>query len=395
MGKKSGPAPPDYTAMAEKSAESNKQAVTAQTWANRPDQRDPWGNVSWSNRQEIDPATGQSVTKWSQNTQLDPRLQSALDAQIATQQGRSDIAQSMIERSKGEFGQAMDWSRFNPMSQGAQAQGVDPTTGAAFDPTARSGQAANAAYAQATSRLDPQWEKRQRDLETQLANQGISRNSEAYSRAMADMTQGRSDAYNQAQWTAQQAGAAEAQRMQQMGLGQQQQAFGQSLQAGAQNFNQQQAMADYANKLRQGQINEAMQQRAFSLNEMNALLSGQQVNAPQFGSFNTSGNWGGTDYSGAAKDQYQAAMDKQSASNAATGQAIGGIASMAMMFSDRATKRVLRRMGRHKRGFGIYEFRYIGERGTRVGVVAQEVQRYAPELVSSRRGVLMVDYSKL
>jgi hypothetical protein len=58
-------------------------------------------------------------------------------------------------------------------------------------------------------------------------------------------------------------------------------------------------------------------------------------------------------------------------------------------------KHVERRIGTHTRGFGIYRFRYIGERGSRVGVIAQEVRRVAPELVRSVRGVLQVDYGRL
>lgn len=395
MGKKSGPPPPDYTAAAEKTAASNEAATTSQTWANRPSQQDPWGRVSWDTEKVIDPATGRPVTQWTQRTELDPRLQQALNSQIAVQQGRSDIAESMLGRARNEFGQAMDWSQLGPMEQGTQAMMTGTTTGAQFDPNAATGQAANAAYSAQTSRLDPQWQQRQREMETQLANQGISRNSEAYSRAMADMERQRTDAYQQANWQAQQAGATEAQRMQQMRLGQEQQAFGQGLQSNAQNFQQANTYSDYQNKLRQQQLNEIMQQRAFSLNEMNALLSGQQVNSPQFQGFNQAGNWGGVDYSGAAQNQFSAAQQQQQNKNASTGQALGGIASMAMMFSDLATKVLIERIGEHRRGFGLWLFRYVGESVPRYGVIAQEVLQVMPEAVTEQRGVLMVDYARI
>ena len=43
--------------------------------------------------------------------------------------------------------------------------------------------------------------------------------------------------------------------------------------------------ANYANALRQQQIGEAMGRRGQSLNEINALLSGQQVGMPQMPTF--------------------------------------------------------------------------------------------------------------
>ena len=52
-----------------------------------------------------------------------------------------------------------------------------------------------------------------------------------------------------------------------------------------QNFNQAMQGSQYSNQIRQQQLTESMQQRGFSLNEINALLSGQQVNSPQMPNF--------------------------------------------------------------------------------------------------------------
>lgn len=407
MGKKSGPPAPDYTAAAERTAESNMEATTAQTWANRPTQVDPWGSVSWSTQKALDPATGKEVTQWTQNTQLDPRLQEALDSQIAGQVQRSKMAENLLGRAEAEIASPMDFSGLNPWGQAPQAGNIQ--TGLDFGgvQSVEGAQAArqraeDAIYNSATSRLDPQWNQRQQQLEAQLANQGISRNSAAYSRAMDDFTRSRNDAYQQAQMGAITGGGAEAQRAHGMDLalrGQQVSEIGQAgafgNQAQAQGYGQGMQSAAYQNQLRQAQLQEAMQQRGFSLNEIQALLSGQQVNTPQFQNFNQAGNWGGVDYSGAAKDQFSAAMDKQSAKNAATSQALGGAASIAMMFSDRATKVPLRCIARDPRGFGIWEFRYIGERMPRIGVIAQEVRRVMPQAVHNVRGVLRVDYGML
>lgn len=63
-------------------------------------------------------------------------------------------------------------------------------------------QAIDAAYGQATSRLDPQWDKREDRMRTQLMNQGLDAGSEAYKSAFFDLGTQRNDAYNQAMYSA-------------------------------------------------------------------------------------------------------------------------------------------------------------------------------------------------
>ncbi len=61
--------------------------------------------------------------------------------------------------------------------------------------------------------------------------------------------------------------------------------FGQRLSANAQNYGQAMGNSAYANQIRQQQLTEAMTQRGFSLNEINALMSGDQVGLPQMPNF--------------------------------------------------------------------------------------------------------------
>lgn len=436
MGKKSGAPAPDYTAAANAQAAASKENTTQQTWANRPDQYSPFGSETWSASQVVDPATGQPVTKWSQTTSLDPTLQNALDSQMALQQGRSDLAGSMLGRIQGDFANPLDYSGFQQLGGVAQGgnnaafsyggQGVQGgldfggVQGLSTAADARQ-RAEQAAYQSQASRLDPRFETQQRKLETDLANRGISRNSQAYTRAMEDFERGKTDAYQQAQLGAIGVGGQEAQRnygmdlstrQQQVGelgqqgafanqaqaqmFGQALQGYGTGLQGQAQNFSQQMQMNNYQNQLRQQQIAEALQQRGMGLNEMNALLSGQQVSNPQFANFSNAGVSETPNLMGAAQNQYNAAQNQQSSRNAFLGNILGGASDLAgMYFSDRRVKRDIRRIGTHARGFGLYEFRYIGERGRRVGVLAQEVRRVMPEAVASNCGVLMVDYSQL
>jgi hypothetical protein len=504
MGKKSTPAAPDYTAAAEQSAASSAAVTNQQTYANRANQVTPWGQQTWSASPTIDPATGQRVSQWTQTTTLSPDQQKALNSQQAITQQRSDIAQNLMGRVQSEYSTPMQWGNltsfanaptagnsqavtnpygFNPSSINTSLQ--QPTAqqtslgpqgnvqssinygnnlgGVQAGPQASS-TAGNAAYSQATSRLDPQWQHQQQDLETKLANQGISQNSDAYTRAMQDFGNSKNDAYNQANYSAIQAGVNQGQteygeqmglaqqqalqaqnqgafgnaaqqqqyqqalssgqfanqanqaafgmgstaqqqqlaaqvQQQQLGLGQQQQGFQQQLASQGQNYNQQQQSATFQNQLRNQQLTDAMTQRGFSLNEIQALLNGQQVNTPSFSGYNTANASAATDYSGAAQNQYGASMDAYNAGQATTNALIGAAGSMgstAMMFSDRRVKKDVRRIGTHRGlGVGVYSYRYIGERGRRVGVMAQEVRRVAPHLVDSTRGVLRVNYAGL
>ena len=122
MGKKSKPAAPDYTKAAEKTAESNQQMNTDQTWANRPTINTPWGSQSWQAGQGIDPATGKPVTTWTQNTTLSPPQQQALDAQMNIENGRSQAANQLLGQATSAFQKPVDYST---LPQGAQS--VTPT----------------------------------------------------------------------------------------------------------------------------------------------------------------------------------------------------------------------------------------------------------------------------
>ena len=120
MGKKSSPAAPDYKGAAEEQAAASKEITEQQTWANRPDQYNPWGTTQWSNTPTWDPSSGQMINKWSQYETLSPQAQRALDSQMGLQTGKSDLAGGMMGRVGQEIGTAMDWNKF-----GAQT-GVSP-----------------------------------------------------------------------------------------------------------------------------------------------------------------------------------------------------------------------------------------------------------------------------
>ena len=91
---------------------------------------------------------------------------------------------------------------------------------------------------------------------------------------------------------------------------QRQQLSQEQLAMGGQGFQQSMQAANYQNTLRQQAITEEMQRRGMSINEMNALLSGQQVNMPGMPDFNQATMGQAADYLGAAN--MQGNFDQQS-----------------------------------------------------------------------------------
>lgn len=160
-------------------------------------------------------------------------------------------------------------------------------------------------------------------------------------------------------------------------------------------LNQQYANAQ--NQLRQQAIAEQAQRRGMSLNEMNALLSGQQVGLPTFPGFSNAGVAQAPNYMGALQNTYDAQLGAVNAQNAQTANLLGGLGNLGasyFMFSDRRLKSRIKRVGTHDIGVGIYEYTMMGI--PQRGVIAQEVQAVRPDLVKRHAsGYLMVNYGGL
>lgn len=235
--KKSSPPPPDFRGAAEQQAAASQKAVGAQTQANRPNITTPFGQQQWA----LGP-DGQ----WRMSTGFTGGLGTAADA--LQQQAGQALANPF---SFGQFGNIQ-------------------TGDAARD------QAIRGAYAQATSRLDPQWNQREEQLRVRLANQGLDPNSEAAQRAMQGFNLGRNDAYTSAMNSA----------------------IGQGTAAGTAAFSQNLAA-------RQQAISEALRQRGMpleTLQQMQPLLA--------MPGFNSAGQAQPAEYLPAAQMQFAADMER-------------------------------------------------------------------------------------
>ena len=392
-----GKSQPDFGDVAASQGEENEGVIRDQIYANRPTQYTPWGYTSWQSNPYTD-AEGNTTEQWTQTQGLTPELQDILNKQIAIQGGKTDIAGMMTGRMGSEFGAPMDWRGLNPMGQVPTAQFTLPEHTnrqldyggiAGIDDPYQTRQAAeDAVYNQAQSRIAPQQESQRAALETKMRNQGLGPQDAAWKSQMQSMANSHNDQNNQAIWSANQAGLAESGQMYGQQMGRQAQNFQQALGANAQNFGQSMQGSQYANQIRQQQITEAMTKRGFSLNEINGLLSGQQVGMPSMPSFSQAGAAQPAPYmQGAAQQASMDAANNPWSALIGAGATVGGgyLAGM----SDRRLKTNIRKAGT-KNGHNWYKYDFLGTPAE--GVMADELPA---DYVTEVGGYQMVNYSKV
>ena len=362
MGSKATPAPPDYRGAAEEQAAASRENVMLQNYANRPVINTPFGSQSWETSGQVDPSTGLDVTQWTQNVNLDPGLESALESQIGTQLARSNLAQGFTGRVAESYDQPFDWQNLPEMTLPGQAGQLQtdvadyaPGLATAYNfgglpetPTYDSNYR-NEVADTLMEQMMPVQDYQREQLETRLANQGFRVGTEGYKRALDELGQRQSAERYQALNTA----GSEAQRLYGMQMGSRTQGVNEAMAQGAlqnravgqaagldlgamqarnvavgqqQGLNQQ--YGSNMNQVRQQAIAEQAQQRGMSLNELNALLSGQQVNMPSFPSFNASQQAETPQYLDAAGMQYDAALDAFNAKQAGVANLISGATSI-------------------------------------------------------------------
>ena len=282
MGKKSAPESPDYKALAEQTAASDKEAALATTTANRPNQTDIYGNTSKWVR---DPESGQ----WTQTQSLSAEGQRSLDQQRGVQSQLMDQA--------GGIADGLPSANLEGIRSRAGLFNMDPSGNAQ-------------AIQDATYKLiTPQREQARQGEIQRLKNQGLTEDSPAFQRAMERLDQGDTDA----QLKSLIAGTTE--------YGNQ---FNRGLDANESNFQQYATAEEFANAL-----------RGSDLSTISQIIDMQDTTTPQFGQVVSATGSGGTDYLGAGKQTFQDAIAGKNASNAvrASNTSAGvGIATAAAMF---------------------------------------------------------------
>lgn len=310
MGKSKAPPAPDYASAAQATAQGNLEATRAATKANRINQYTPYGTLTYSqtpsneidyaaynkamsdyntalsnyNSQKNNPLNvGDSIggvapiaptlesfrkfdpdSGWSQTMTLTPEAQAALDQELALNQKYGEVANIGFDKAR----QIFESPELDTSGLPARAINVGQTAQEAI-----------------MSRLNPQLAQQEEALRTRLANQGITLGSDAYGREMTAQSQRMNDLY---------------------------------LQAALQGIN-----LDQANRASALEEQAYLQDRP--LNLINALRTGNQVQAPQFQQFAQQATVPGADMLGATQAQYNAQLGATNAANAQSAGLASGL----------------------------------------------------------------------
>jgi hypothetical protein len=243
----SAPAAPDYAGAAVAQGAANKETAVAQARLNNPNIYSPYGNqtVTWGSPD----ATG--VSQPTINQTLTPEAQRALTAQ-------QNLQANLATLGGQSYGTAFDVMS-KPFDYRGQVQTSLDTSGVAKMPV----NAGTTGQEAIMSRLEPSLAKNRVSTETQLINQGLRPGTEAYDNAIKLLGQQENDARTQA-------------ALQGINL---------DTTANAQQYNQALQSGQFGNTAQQQALAQAIQYRQMPLNEIAALMSGSQIQNPQFGAY--------------------------------------------------------------------------------------------------------------
>lgn len=380
----------------QKSINSYVNDVQRQSGANERANADIYQNLNQIQTRVQDPQLlAQDTTNalYKANTQyLDPQFQQAqsdLENRLANQgitQG-SEAYNRAMQNFGNQKQQAYESARNQAISGGIQAaQGM-------FGMNLQGGQFANQALGQQFG---------QSVTEQQLANAAAAQNNQlalanqqAYNQAIAQQYGqglGAADFANQAQMNQFNAALQNAQLNNQV----QNQAFAQGL-----------SNAQLQNQTSQQDIGQQLQLQQAPVNMLNAVRTGQQLqaaNIPQVGVSQPGqlATVSGPDMLSAATAQGQYNQGIYNAQSAANAQIMGSLIQAGGMMGGAALKSDIRlktniiKLGIHKTlGIGLYTWDYLwGEKGA--GVMAQELEQVMPEaVITMPDGFKAVNYSML
>lgn len=201
------PTPADPTTVANAQTASNIGTSTAQQQENLINQTGPAGSVTYDQTGTyVDPTTGLTVPKYTQDTELSPLGNTLLGA-------GTNVANSVLPTIQQEA------SNIQPLNVNS---GVNAAT-VAGGPQATNSNVANAVYGEQSGFLNPQWQQNQQNLTDQLSQQGIPVGSQAYDNAMTNFNNSKTQAYQAAQDSATTQGSTAGSNLYNMALlGQQQ-----------------------------------------------------------------------------------------------------------------------------------------------------------------------------
>jgi len=438
MGKPDPPTPPNPYQTAAAQTGTNVSTGVANAFLNNTNQITPEGSISYDvtgNYNWTDPSTNQtySIPRFTATQTLSPSQQALKGQNDQTQLNLATMGNQQSQRVGGLLSQPFDPNTGAPTGGDAQnILGVGQAR-TSFDPGGQVqtgfGDAGDITRSYGAgdfsqdrqnvedalmARMNPQLARERANIEQRLADQGIRYGSQAYTSAMDDYNRQATDtrfgAISQAgqeqqrmmDMAAQRAGFQNSAQQQAYDQAQGRAAFGNA--AVGQQFNQNAQMAGFENaglaqQLAQQQsgfnaqqtqrnqyMQEAYQQRNQPLNEISALMSGGQVQQP---------NWLNTPNSQIATTDFAGIMNQNFAQQQANYQTqnqnwqsmMGGVLGLgagAMKLSDEREKKNIDRVGTvfafnedaEREKLPVYEYEYKRGDGSRhVGPMAQDVEK--------------------
>jgi hypothetical protein len=312
-------------------------------------QRGPDGSLTYNQVGGYTDPNGNFIPRYEAVTELSQAGQERLNTTNAAQQNMANIAQTLSGRIDEQAG--------NPVSM-ENLPGLPGSGG--YEASRKSVE--DALYA----RLNPQLDRARESMATRLANSGIRVGSAAYDRAMQNQGMTENDARQQV------------------------------VLAGGQ---EQSRMAGLDSSARAQQLQERYQSANDPVNRLTALLSGSQVNTPQYQTYTPQG-MATTDMAGLIADNYGQQMNQYGIKQQNYQDTIGGLFGLgkaAIMASDERFKKDIEPMG-EANGHKVYAYRYQNEDDKapkHVGVMAQEVEKTRPDAVINTPIGKAVDYGKL
>jgi hypothetical protein len=455
MGKPDPPTPPNPVAVAGAQTGTNVSTGVANAFLNNVNQVTPEGSINYSvsdNYSWTDPSTGQTyqIPRFTATQTLSPSQQALKTQNDQTQLNLATMGNQQSQRVGGILNAPFDPNSGAPAGGNAQNILNVPHAATSFDPGGQVQQTFGDAgditqsygpgdFSQdrqrvedsLMERINPQLARERSNIETRLADQGIRYGSQAYTSAMDDYNRQATDtrfgAIGQAgqeqqrmmDMAAQRAGFQNAAQQQAYDQAQGRATFGN--QAVGQQFSQNASLAGFGNQglaqqLAQQQsgfnaaqtgrnqyMQEAYQQRNQPLNEISALMSGGQVQQP---------NWLNTPSSQIANTDFAGIMNQNFAQNSANYQTqnqnwqqiMGGVLGLgagAMKMSDEREKKNIDPVGSvfaynenaERQKLPIYEYEYKNDPASmrHIGPMAQDVELVDPRAVHNIRGRKAID----
>ena len=368
------PQAPNPGAIASAQGAANEGVARVQAKLNRADTYTPTGSVTFEDLGD---------DRWKTTQTLSPGQQTIFDSQEKLGQGLGDMANA-------RFGQ-IDQGAFNLDGiqdyRGSLDRGGLTAIPGANDFDAARNEAEDSAFNRVWDRLGTQFDDEQSAMTNDLANQGITMGSDAYTKAFDRFNTRKNDARIAAGYDSIGAGRDAFNNL-----------FTNSMLSRQQGGSELMDDLSLSNAARKQAIDDRLMVRGQPMNELAAILQGspavnmpQQQHIAQVGVQAPDIIGANALSSGIQANNYNQQIGQQNA-------AIGALADLGgagiTKYSDWRLKTNIEKVG-EVNGINVYEYEYVWGGPRQVGVMAQEVIKVVPEAVMKIGRWFAVDYGKL